>query len=482
MAVHIGPYEVLGRIAVGGMAEVLLGHGPTPGGDDLVAIKVLLPQFAAERDFQEMFLDEARLSALIDHPNVVRIHDLGMAEGRLYLVTEYVRGTTVSVLIRRQTAAGERIPAHLAAAVAVQAAAGLHAAHETRDSRGRFLGLVHRDVSPQNLLVRTDGVLKIVDFGVAKAHYRLSETLTNVVKGKVAYMSPEHARGERVDRRSDVFALGLVVYEMLTGERAVSGEADHDILASLASLVEGRSALAVERPEIPPQLRRVIGRAAQVEPERRYPTAAQMESDLRALLPGSLEERLPELGVLSERHSPRLPSTRSEAKRALEPVYELSLGGDTVRRPVRRLTREQLTFYAMSIAAFALFAGMLLGAALASRSATAYFQAVVTSAPTEDDSVPRGELSVKSLPDGDVEVDGRAYGMTPLRIRVDAGRRLLVVRTRGERKILEARVEVEVNAGTVVQKRFEEAAGRLWDAFELERRKNAGQYPFGPAP
>jgi eukaryotic-like serine/threonine-protein kinase len=483
--VRIGPYEVLGRIAVGGMAEVLLGWSKDIEGDGLVAIKVMLPQFASDQEFQEMFLDEARLAALIHHPNVVKVYDLGMEDNRLYLVTEYVRGLSTSMLVKRVVEAEERIHPRLVAAMIIQAAAGLNAAHQTRDLEGRFLGLVHRDVSPQNLLLSLEGDIKVTDFGVAKAANRLSETMTNVVKGKVGYMSPEQARGDRVDRRSDIFSLGLVSYELLTGDRALFGDTENELAAALAALAAGTFEIDLNRPEIPPRFKKIIARAIEISPDKRYATAAEMQAELLQMLPGGLEQNKVELRRVSERYSAKLPASRSEAKKLLEPVYELSFDGniDTMRRPVRRITRERLLFYAVSIAGFSLLGGMLIGSAMMTRKAAVFYRRALGigsllgsyAAPPEEMAPGEGELRVESSPNGEVEVDGRDYGLTPMVIRVESGRRVLVVRIRDQN--LEAREFVEVKPGDITRKHFEAADGKFGDTEELRRRRKMGESP-----
>ncbi len=465
------------------MAEVLLGWGPAGEGDSLVAIKVMLPQFAAEREFQEMFLDEARLSTLVNHPNVVRIYDLGIENERLYLVSEYVRGCSTSVLLKRLAATGERLHPRQAAVIVMQAAAGLHAAHQTRDPKGRFLSLVHRDVSPQNLLLSQAGEIKVVDFGVAKANYRLSETMTNVVKGKVGYMSPEQARGNRVDRRSDIFSLGLVLYELATGTRALGGESDNEVAAALAALTEGHVKLDLDRPEIPPRLRRAVTRAVEVDPERRYASAGEMQSDLVPFVGQLYERTVEELGALSAKYSPRLPGTKSEAKKLLLPVYELSVGpGDARAQPVRRVTRDQVIFYASALAGVSLTVGMILGSYLVTRSVHELYRdrfgiQAIGLGGEEEAGIVRGELVVVSLPDARVEIDGRDYGNTPQRLRVEVGRHRVVARVRTGGQTYTRGVEAFVPPNGTVTKRFELRGSLLYDVAELERLERQGRLP-----
>jgi hypothetical protein len=476
-ALHIGPYELLGRIAVGGMAEVLLGWSKDSPGDGLVAIKVMLPQYAADREFLEMFLDEARLAALINHPNVVSVYDLGMEEKRLYLVSEYVRGLSTSMLLKRVLDSGARIHPRNVAGIIVQACAGLHAAHQTKDTQGRHLGLVHRDVSPQNLLLSLTGDIKVTDFGVARANFRLAETMTNVVKGKMGYMSPEQARGQKVDRRSDIFSLALVSFELLTGQRALFGETDNEIAAALAALATGSFTVDLERPEIPPRFRKVIARAMHVDPAQRYATTLEMQADLMSLLPSGLEGAKAELAQLSGKYAARLPATRSEAKQLLQPVYEMTYGsGDTANRPVRRITREKLVFYASAIAGSSLVAGLLIGSGMMMHNAAVYYRdklgiAGVFGGPQDVPADAEGDLRIESTPNGTVEVDGRDFGETPMQIRLPAGQRLLVVRAKQDDQVVEARQLVQVPAHSLAKKKFEFADGKLWDSEELERRR-----------
>lgn len=218
---RIGRYELIAEIASGGMATVYLARLSGVGGFQRnVAIKCLHPHLARDDEFVQMFLDEARLAALIHHPNVVPILEVEEGEAGYYLVMDYVEGDTFASLLSRAAVDGKEVPRDISLRILVDMLAGLHAAHELRDDHGRNLGLVHRDVSPQNILVGTDGITRITDFGVARAASRLSATRAGQLKGKLAYMAPEQASGdEDVDRRADVFSAGVVLWEALALRR-----------------------------------------------------------------------------------------------------------------------------------------------------------------------------------------------------------------------------------------------------------------------
>lgn len=228
---RIGGYEIVSPIRSGGMATLLLARRRGPAGFSRpVAIKLVHPHLAEDEMFVEMFLDEARLSARITHPNVVHIEELGEENGAYYLAMEYVHGCSLRQLLSALAKANRPIEPWLAVYITCQIAQGLHAAHETAGPDGELLDLVHRDVSPHNVLVSYNGHLKVIDFGIAKAKGRTSDTSGPSLKGKVAYMSPEQAWGEDVDRRSDVYSLAVMLWEMLTMRRLIVGKNRIDTL------------------------------------------------------------------------------------------------------------------------------------------------------------------------------------------------------------------------------------------------------------
>jgi len=217
---QVGSYDIVTRLRSGGMATLFLGRRQGPAGFRRhVAIKVVHEHLAADPTFVRMFLDEALLSARIQHPNVVHVEELGEADGTYFLVMEYVHGCTLSRLLKQLSKLGRRLSPDMAAWIAIQIAEGLHAAHDLTGDHGEALHVVHRDVSPQNVLLSETGHVKLIDFGVAKARGRALRTTSGSLKGKLAYMSPEQARGDDLDRRTDVYALGVVLWESLTGRR-----------------------------------------------------------------------------------------------------------------------------------------------------------------------------------------------------------------------------------------------------------------------
>jgi serine/threonine-protein kinase len=229
----IGRYALYAEIAAGGMATVHIGRllGPV-GFSRTVAIKRLHPQFAKDPEFVSMFLDEARLAARIRHPNVVPTLDVVATQGELFLVMDYVQGESLSRLVRGARERGQRIPPRIVATIMSGALHGLHAAHEARNERGEPLGIVHRDISPQNILVGTDGVPRVLDFGVAKAGGRIQTTREGQLKGKLAYMAPEQLSGQ-VTRQTDIYAAAVVLWEALAGKRLFSGENEAAILGKV---------------------------------------------------------------------------------------------------------------------------------------------------------------------------------------------------------------------------------------------------------
>jgi serine/threonine protein kinase len=275
----VGRYALHGEIAAGGMATVHLGRLMGPEGfARTVAIKQLHPHFAKDPDFVTMMLDEARLVARIRHPNVIPTLDVVQAEGELLIVMEYVAGETLSHLIRHLTPKRDYIPAPIVAAILSGALHGLHAAHETRGDDGELLGVVHRDVSPQNVLVGSDGVARVLDFGVAKAMGRMTNTRSGHIKGKMAYMSREQLYGKPVDRRSDIYAASVVLWETLTLVRLFQGENDPEVFGKVLQGASVPPSHVV--PTVDKAFDAVVMRGLAADPTQRYGTAREMARDL----------------------------------------------------------------------------------------------------------------------------------------------------------------------------------------------------------
>ncbi len=272
-------FELIAELASGGMATVYLARlGGVAGFQRFVAIKRLHPHLAREPEFVDMFLDEARLAARIHHPNVVPILEIGESEHGYYLVMEYVEGDTAARLLARSLQGNGRLPPSVALRIVLDALTGLHAAHELCDDERVPLEIVHRDVSPQNILVGVDGVTRITDFGVARAASRLSTTRSGQLKGKLAYMAPEQARGTELDRRADVFAMGAVMWELLAGKRLFKGEGEAETLNRV--LFEPIPLLRASDPSTPIAIEDVCMRALQRDPAYRFASAAEMADEL----------------------------------------------------------------------------------------------------------------------------------------------------------------------------------------------------------
>ncbi|WP_437623032.1 serine/threonine-protein kinase [Sorangium sp. So ce1151] len=280
-ALAVVRYLLFDEIGAGGMATVHLGRQlGSAGFRRTVAIKRLYPQFVRDPELVAMLLDEARVAARIRHPNVVSTVDVVSSGGEVLLVMEYVHGESLARLLRAATREGGAPPPRVACAVLAGALHGLHAAHEATAEDGAPLHLVHRDVSPHNVLVGEDGVARVLDFGVAQSAGRAQITRDGQLKGKIAYMSPEQIAGEPLDRRADVYAAGVVLWETLTGERLFEGRGE--ALSILRLLQAGVDPPSARRPGVPPELEAITLRALAREPEDRYPTARAMALALEA--------------------------------------------------------------------------------------------------------------------------------------------------------------------------------------------------------
>jgi len=270
-----GKYLLVRKLAEGGMAEIFLAKQVgLEGFEKNVVIKRMLPHLSSAADFVAMFLDEARLAASLQHPNIVQITDLGLADGCYFICMEHLAGEDLAAALRVARKRARPIPLTLVLRVIAEAGQGLHFAHQAVDAQGRPLRLVHRDVSPSNIFITYSGQVKMLDFGIAKAESRVATTTAGVVKGKYMYMSPEQARGDAVDSRSDVFALGVALYESLTGVKPFARDND---LAVLKAVLEGAyQPVRVLRPDLPLEVEQIVTRAMAQEAEHRYPTALAM--------------------------------------------------------------------------------------------------------------------------------------------------------------------------------------------------------------
>ncbi len=291
----LGKYEILQRLATGGMAEIFLARASgVLGFDKLVVIKRILPHLAQRKDFVEMFYDEARIATTLAHGNIVHTHEVGSHGRSYYIVMEYLAGEDVRTIVRQLGRDNRRLPIEHALQIAIGVASGLHYAHEKKDRDGKSLDIVHRDVTPQNVIVTYDGAVKLVDFGIAKAANRINETRSGSFKGKVPYMSPEQCRGEPLDRRSDIFSLGIMLHEMTLCRRLFQGDTDFQILRQIA---EGPIVKPVDiDPTYDARLQAVVLKALERDPNKRYQTARELQQALEELA-HDLRVRLSALGL-----------------------------------------------------------------------------------------------------------------------------------------------------------------------------------------
>ena len=287
---NLGRYALYGEIAAGGMATVHLARlMGSVGFARTVAIKRLHPHLAKDPDFVAMFLEEARLAARVRHPNVVATLDVVSEEGELFLVMEYVPGESLSRLARKTREAGKRIPHRYVAGMMCSALEGLHAAHEATSERGQPLGMVHRDISPQNVHVGLDGVARVLDFGIAKANSRVIETRTDQIKGKVAYMAPEQLAKGNVDRRADLYSASVVLWEALAGRRLFKAD---DVAALVYSIInEDVPPPSKYDPSLPASIDAIVMRGLDRDADNRFATAREMAVALeRAISPAPARE------------------------------------------------------------------------------------------------------------------------------------------------------------------------------------------------
>jgi serine/threonine-protein kinase len=277
---QVGKYQLIRKLAVGGMAEVFLAKAEGPGGfEKTLVLKRILPHLVEDPSFVEMFLGEARLVAGLNHPHIVQIFDFGEAEGSYFLAMEYIDGPNLRRWQRQAASRGLSLPPAICARVVAAAAEGLAFAHDFREpGTGRPLGLIHRDVSPDNILVSRQGAVKVVDFGIAKVAGQKHRTQTGIVKGKVAYMPPEQVQAEVLDRRVDVYALGVVLYELLTGRLPFEGSNELGIMKAIIS--DAPVPATRYRPDVPRALLSILATAMAKDREARYPDCRALQSDL----------------------------------------------------------------------------------------------------------------------------------------------------------------------------------------------------------
>lgn len=442
-----GKYYLLDRVAVGGMAEVFraksFGHS---GFEKVVVIKRILERFAEDPEFVEMFIDEAKLSVQLTHPNIGQIYDFGKIDTNFFIAMEAVDGKDLKTLLRRLAQRGERMPIEAACYVIHQVARGLDYAHTRSNEMGLPLNIVHRDISPSNVLLSYDGHVKIVDFGIAHADSATSQSETGILKGKYSYMSPEQASGLPIDHRSDVFSAGICLWESLTGNRLFRRQTDVETLEAIKA---GQVPLPSSyNPAVPPELDEIcliaLGRSADV----RYQDASELQRALGDFMLPSTPDRLqPELSdFLRERFGEEILQERERLDRGTQLAVDLHYGGETnidldldageagfepdaegtpavtteTVRPVpgpRQVNRVLLLALALALGLFAVLAvlawPLLFPGTSDSLLEVTVLPAAVTDAVLMVDGRPTESLSVRLAPDVAHQVEITAPGWQP---------------------------------------------------------------------
>ncbi len=448
----VARYSLLAKIATGGMAEIWLAdQAGLQGFQKLIVIKRILESYSKNPDFVSMFLDEARIAAQLNHPNVVQIFDLGEHAGAYYMAMEYLPGENLSAVVRTGIKKGQPLPIPLAVRIMSGAAAGLGHAHNKIGGDGKKLGVVHRDVSPQNLIITLDGNVKVVDFGVARAANRATQTTDGHIKGKIAYMSPEQAGGTNVDSRSDVFALGVILFEVTTGTRFYDSAEMPHMIAQLCGV--GPLPKASERnPLVPESLSLIIDIALSRDPAGRYASASELHEALEGWLhsqpekvgPGAVEAYLK--GLFGEQWGKRaefIESARSGLltpsglRRNLGREADVSMPGNT--SPELRAQRaaeeksSSRTMLALALGGAALVIALVVGGfwwMQANRGTTA----TVVELPTKlAEPEKPAMVSIETEPTGaQIRIDGVMRGPAPVEISgLKAGEHEVVAKLEG---------------------------------------------------
>jgi hypothetical protein len=467
---RVGRYRLVQLIATGGMGEVFLARreGPDGGRPERVVIKRILRHLAADAAFVRMFLNEARIAALLAHPKVVQIYELDSENGTCFMAMEYVHGASLRAIQAKAIQSKQRVPAAIVAGVCAQALEGLHYAHLYKNEKEGISGVVHRDVSPDNVLVGFDGGVKVGDFGIAKALKDDDATRTGLLKGKIAYMSPEHLEGHPVDARADVYGMGIVLYELLTGVRPFAAATDALLIHTVLSGVKPRPPHELQ-PEVAPQLEAAALRALSRDPADRFATAREMADALgAAATPIEIAVYLSQLFGAEAQTDPELgraPVAGTVALREGEPATDLRLAP-----PRRRAIRLGLP---AAVAAALLAMGIWLGTRAPAAmpppasappplaSAPASPPADATEAPTaaepsEPAPAPReharrtpkpGKVVFRVYPWAEVFYRGKSLGVTPIApVETPPGVQTFVLRNAELAQEKEVRIQVSPGA------------------------------------
>ena len=449
-----GRYEVIRPLGAGGMGEILLARqSDLPGLERYVVLKKVLPHLAADPEFLSRFLDETRVSLSLNHGNIVQVYEVGQVEGQYFMAMEYVEGMDLREVLQVLKARGQRVPEPIALYILNEVAKGLAYAHERKGNDGQPLRIVHRDVSPANLLLSADGQVKVTDFGVAKAASRLSVSLPGKLVGKVYYMSPEQVSGGLCDHRSDIFSLGVVAFEMLAGRRPFEGDSEVAVIESVRRCEPPD--LAEAAPWVSPSLAAIIARALARDPNDRYQDMHEFQQAINAYMlqahtlvsARGLAEFLATLQ--GQQASPKGQEAAKEPPLVMPEAHPAEAGQRTKTvtappQPVRAARKSRLGWWVAGAVLALAVAGFAIGLAHGPEplpevpvpaTATDIFDASEETADllTAPDDAPavaqevqveprRHVVSVRSIPDGAEVFHGeRRLGTTPLEVTVPAG-------------------------------------------------------------
>jgi serine/threonine-protein kinase len=389
-----GAYEPLFELATGGMATVMVARQVGAASfERLVVIKRVHPHLCREGEFVTMFVDEAQIASSIHHPNVVSVIDVAHRDAELLLVLDYVEGLSLAELAKAASEASVRIPPAVASRILSDVLSGVEAAHAATDLAGRPLHVVHRDVSPQNVLVGTDGSSRVIDFGIAKAATRLTATTSGVVKGKLSYMAPEQIKQQPLDRRADVFSAGVVLHELLTGARLFKAGHDGDaVLMVLLGEIPNPSSVA---PDVPPEVDPVVLKALERNPADRFASAAELRDALEAACPPAPAR---DVGAWVERlGKEKLQARRRALEAALRAPPRVDQSAVLDPRPRSRSFVVPLTGAAALVAVAAYFVAPFAhraGAPTLAAASTVGVDPTATPAPNASNAPPVSSLAV----------------------------------------------------------------------------------------
>ncbi|HVO30794.1 MAG TPA: serine/threonine-protein kinase, partial [bacterium] len=461
--VPYGRYLLLSRLAIGGMAEVWLATTSGDAAGKPLVLKRILPQFAADPEFVARFREEALLSLSLVHGNIVPVFEVGSVGDDAFIAMEHVPGHDLRSVLKRARETGQRPPPGVAAWIVAEVLRGLDYAHRKTDPSGKPLGLVHRDVTPSNVVVSREGTVKLLDFGIAKAFGR-DATRTGVLRGKVGYMSPEQARGEAIGAQSDLFSTGVVLYELLTAERLFDGDSEPAILERVKTQAIPRVRDKV--PAVPPELDAIVARALERDPRERFPDAGEFHVALaRVLFGGALRADAPAVAsylrdlfpedlsaAVEEPESPERTATRAPGASQIGPGPALVLGGAPAAAAPAAATSRGASpmLWALGGAAVAALAlGVPQIVTLARGAGT----------PTPHPAAERGTVVVDSSVRGSAVLldDVDTAQVTPAIVRAPAGHHRIVVRKAGYKDSV---LEVDVGAEAVEENALQVPAER----------------------